>query len=326
MQRALRSCRPLLPPLSLYPRFRKPGLLSPEPPFKVSFTGIPVYTLARFRGLGLSPARLRKVGVAEVVRRNSKSFADGGDLQFPQIVVDAGNPRFRNRRRYVAATKKIAKALASVDPDALAINIGGECSLIPGVLSGLGRRFTGKPGVVWLDAHGDFNTSQTTPSGYIGGMCLALACGRESSFLTQIGSEKALVSEEAVAHIGSRALDAAEGKAMMDSPMMIKKASALRRRGIEDVAAEVARFASERADWIVMHLDLDFLDSALMPSVNFPTSGGMGMSDVRAIANGLKESGKLRALNVTAYDPTKDPTGRYGRMIVKILAEIVSAR
>ncbi|MBI3022912.1 MAG: arginase family protein [Thaumarchaeota archaeon] len=313
-------------PVSLYPRFRKPGLLSPAPPFKVSFTGIPVYTLSRFRGLGLSPARLRKVGATEVVRRNSKSFADAGDLHFPQIVVDTGNPSFRNRRKYVAATKKIAKALASADPDMLVVNIGGECSLIPGVLSGLGRRFNGKPGLVWLDAHGDFNTSQTTPSGYIGGMCLALACGRESSFLRQIGSEKALVSEEAVAHIGSRALDPAEGRAMMDSPMMLKKASALKRRGMESVAAEVARFASERADWVVMHLDLDFLDSALMPAVNFPTPAGMEVSDVGAIANALKESGKLRVLNVTAYDPTKDPTGRYGRMIVKILAEIVSAR
>lgn len=276
--------------------------------------------------MGLSPARLRKVGIAEILRRDSKSFVDAGDIHFPQIVVDSGNPSFRNRRKYVAATKKIAKAVVAVDRDALVINVGGECSLIPGVLSGLGQRFKGKPGVVWLDAHGDFNTSQTTPSGYIGGMCLALACGRESSFLRQIGSVKALVSEEAVAHIGSRALDPAEGRAMMDSPMMLKKASALKRRGMESVAAEVARFASERADWIVMHLDLDFLDSALMPAVNFPTPGGMGVSDVRAIANALKESGKLRVLNVTAYDPTKDPTGRYGRMIVKILAEIVSAR
>ncbi|MBI3116124.1 MAG: arginase family protein, partial [Thaumarchaeota archaeon] len=67
-------------------------------------------------------------------------------------------------------------------------------------------------------------------------------------------------------------------------------------------------------------------DSALMPAVNFPTPAGMEVSDVGAIANALKESGKLRVLNVTAYDPTKDPTGGYGRMIVKILAEIVSAR
>lgn len=316
----------LFPPLSLYPRFREPGLLSPAAPFRASFAGIPVYTLSRFRALGLSPGRLRKVGAAEVVRRNSSSFADAGDIRFPQIVVDTGARNFKNRRNYVAATKKIAKELASADPEALVINIGGECSLIPGVLSGLGRRLKGKPGVVWLDAHGDFNTSQTTPSGYIGGMCLALACGRESSFLRQIGSEKALVSEEAVAHIGSRALDSVEGRAMMDSPMMLKRASALRRRGMENVAAEVARFVSERADWVVMHLDLDFLDSALMPAVNFPTPGGMEVSDVRAIANALKESGKLRVLNVTAYDPTKDSTGRYGKMIVKILAEIVSAR
>lgn len=290
------------------------------------FTGIPVYTLARFRGLGLSPAKLRKLGAKEVVRRNSKSFIDAGNLRLPRVVVDTGNPKFKNRSKYVVATKKIAKAFESVDPDALVLNIGGECSLIPGVLSGLGRSIKGKPGVVWLDAHGDFNTALTTSSGYIGGMCLALACGREPAFLAQIGSEKALVSEGAIAHIGSRALDPAEERAMMDSPMMLKKAGALKRRGMENVAAEVARYVSERADWLVMHLDVDFLDSRLMPAVNFPTPGGMGFSDVRAIANTLKESGKLRVLNVTAYDPTKDPTGRYGRMIVKVLAEIVPGR
>ena len=292
----------------------------------ISFTGIPVYTLTRFHGLRLSPAKLRKLGITEVVRRKSKSFRDAGDLRLPRIVTDTGRPSFRNRSKYVVATKKIAKALESVNRDDFAINIGGECSLIPGVLSGLGRRLKGRPGVVWLDAHGDFNTPRTTPSGYIGGMCLALACGREPSFLRQIGSERALVSEEAVAHIGSRALDPAEERAMMDSPMMFKKASALRRRGMENVAAEVARYVSERADWLVMHLDLDFLDSASMPAVNFPTPAGMEVSDVRAIANALKESGKLRVLNLTAYDPMKDPTGRYGRMIVKVLADIVPAR
>jgi arginase len=292
----------------------------------ISLTGIPVYTLSRYRGLGLSPAKLRKFGVMEVVRRKSRSFRDAGDLRLPRITADTGRPSFRNRSKYVVATRKIAKALESVKHDDFVINIGGECSLIPGVLSGLGRRFSGKPGVVWLDAHGDFNTPGTTPSGYIGGMCLSLACGREPSFLRQIESERALVSEEAVAHIGSRALDPAEERSMMDSPMMLKKASALRRKGMENVAAEVARYGSERADWLVMHLDLDFLDSALMPAVNFPTPAGMEVSDIRVIANALKESGKLRVLNLTAYDPTKDPTGRCGRMIVKILADVVPAR
>ena len=173
-----------------------------------------------------------------------------------------------------------------------------------------------------MDAHGDFNTPGTTPSGFIGGMCLALACGRGPplSRQAQEGREP-LLGEDAVIHLGSRALDRQEEMAMKESEITLVSANELR-KGVEDYGRRAAKLLSDRSDWCVLHIDLDVIDPSEMPAVNFLETNGVSTEDVLLAARGLKETGRLKAIEIASYDPRRDSDRSCGRRVVKLISRL----
>jgi len=131
---------------------------------------------------------LRESGMIVSVQKNTAPFVDYGDVPLSGIRVDSGPENLKNFTQFIVDTERIQTAVAKVGGGGLVFGLGGECSICVGTLAGLKNRIGGEAGVVWVDAHGDFNTPETTPSGYIGGMCLALACGRAPS-LESYGKE-----------------------------------------------------------------------------------------------------------------------------------------
>jgi len=120
--------------------------------------------------------------------------------------------------------------------------------------------------MLWMDAHGDFNSPQTTPSGFVGGMCLVLACGRGPPLSRETEEGRGpLLAEEAVVHLGSRALDRLEERAMKESEIALISAKELRKGGDADCGRRAAKLLSDRCDWCVLHIDLDVIDPREMP-------------------------------------------------------------
>lgn len=143
----------------------------------VSMIGLPFYSLAKYRGMGLAVKTLRELGITSIVREHAHTFRDMGDLQLSEIEVDSGPSNLRNFAQFLQDTDSVFRASTEVGGDDFVFCLGGECTFIAGTIAGFNRKFTGKPGMLWIDAHGDFNTPETTVSGFIGGMCLAFACG-----------------------------------------------------------------------------------------------------------------------------------------------------
>ena len=249
------------------------------------------------------------------------------DVGLSTVTKDSGPQNLRNFSHFIEDTNTVYHSLSSwTEPDDLVFCLGGECALITGEMAAFKKRFAGRPGILWMDAHGDFNTPATSPSGFIGGMCLALTCGRGPSLTDEVEKLRPLVLEENIIHVGSRALDSDEAKVMEESALQLYPASRVHTKGTEETAQTVARDLAEHCDWIVCHLDLDVIDPRVIPAVNFPDVGEtLGMEDVATIIRRLRVTGKLRVFNVAGYNPLMDNYNyECGMKILKLLSNTIS--
>lgn len=194
------------------------------------------------------------------------------------VVVSKGPAGAMVTRLYDQVAARVAAR------DAPVVVASGDCTTALATVAGLQRRGLA-PGVVWLDAHGDFNTPRTTGSGYLGGMALAMLTGRAgASFARAIGLQP--VAEDACALVGARDLDDAERDAL--------DASAVRR--IDDVTA-LAHAALPPPPWY-LHLDIDVIAPAELPPLRFPVPGGPSARAVAAALRALAARGTIAALGL----------------------------
>ena len=262
---------------------------------------------------------LRKAGLGRALGAQ----ADLGDVKLPPLKTDVVQGKVKNQTYFMEASSRIYEAARSIQAEGAFI-MGGECSETVGSMAGLVEVFKGKPGMLWMDAHGDFNTPETSPSGYIGGMCLAMACGRTPDLGLEFGGSGPPLADERLVHVGSRALDPPEVAAFNSSPARLFTSQQVRKSGVAEVAEEAARHLDNRSDWIVCHLDIDVVDPGFIPSVNYPTPGGLTLDETSMIIRTLLRTGKLRALELAAYNASNDRGGSSARKIVALMKTILS--
>ena len=280
--------------------------------------GVPVYTIAGYSGMGEAPTALRKAGLLRTA-----GGKDLGNVEIPLLKKDVLEGRTKNLTHFRESTSRIYSASKSCESNRV-LFVGGECSETVGAMAGLAESFGGKPGMLWLDAHGDFNIPETSPSGYIGGMCLALACGRAPSLDLGLGDRRFPLAEERLVHVGSRALDQPEIEAFNSSPARLITSQQVKKTGASDVAEEAARHLDNRSDWIACHLDVDVVDPVFIPSVNYPTPGGLTVDEASMIVRAVLKTGKLRVLELAAYNPSKDRGGSSAERLLELVGKILS--
>jgi len=290
---------------------------------RVTFVGIPFYSLAKYQGMGGAVQSLRDAGIVQRLRSGKAQVRDIGDVECPRIDRDRGPGNLRNYEEFIEGTRRVRdKLLKEADGSGLTFCLGGECTFIVGSVAGLKKVYGGRPGIVWMDAHGDFNTPETTPSGFIGGMPLALACGRGPRLPEDIESARPLLEVERVVHVGSRSFDPGEDEALQSS-VKVFDAGEVRKKGAREVARQAAKVLDVSSDWIIAHLDVDVLDPSIMPGVNFPESQGLTETDVLQIFRELKSKGRLRVVNLTAYNPLNDKNGRGRSLLLDLAPKLV---
>jgi arginase len=194
------------------------------------------------------------------------------------VIVSKGPAGAMVTRLYDQAAARVA---ASDEPVVVA---SGDCTTALAIVAGLQRRGL-SPGVIWIDAHGDFNTPRTTRSGYLGGMALAILTGRTGTSLAASIGLRA-VAENACALVGARDLDPAERELL--------EASAIAR--IDDVAS-LADAPLPPPPWYV-HLDVDAIDPSELPPLRFPAPGGPSASTVAAALRALASRGPIAGLGL----------------------------
>ena len=233
----------------------------------------------------------------------------------------------RNAEAIRAYTLRLATTIeAAVAGGSLVVVLGGDCSILLGAMLGL-RRW-GDVGLIFVDGHRDFQTPETSATGGAAGMDLALATGRGPALLTHFDGAERLVRDEAVVVLGHRdqTSGVADGSSGIEGTSIARlDLDAIRQFSPAGAAAEalaVIQRSGAAGFWI--HVDADVLSSDVMPAVDSPQPGGLSYDELRALLVPLLQSDLAMGLEVTIYDPDRDPSGEVGRAFAACLRGVLA--
>jgi len=296
---------------------------------QVRLIGVPMDLGADRRGVDMGPSAIRYAGLAGAIEAVGHDTADVGDLPVarPETVDngDGGLPS-GGRAKYLAETRELCLELEAAVADALAeetfpLVLGGDHSIGVGTARGSAR--DADVGLVWFDAHGDYNTPETTPSGNVHGMSLAALLG-VGSFADADWTD-AGIDPGNVAVVGARSLDGAEADALRASDVTVYTMSDIDRRGVSAVVVDALDRACAGTDGLHVSLDMDWLDPAEAPGVGTPVRGGVTYREAHAAMEMVAER-ELRSLELVEVNPILDDHNATAELAVELAASALGKR
>jgi arginase len=297
---------------------------------RVDLIGVPLDLGAGRRGVDMGPSAVRLTGLSARIAELGHTVTDRGDVHVPiPEIIQMGGPG----KRYVAEIAAVCRTLASmtaasVDEGRIPVCIGGDHSLAAGSVAGVARslqRRGGRLGLIWVDAHGDMNTPETSPSGNVHGMPLAACLGQGPEELVAVGGG-ASVSSEHVALIGIRNLDERERDEVRRSGVRAYTMSDIDRRGIGAIMDEILKNLVDRTAGIHLSLDLDGLDPEVAPGVGTPVRGGLSYREAHLLCEMVAESGRLVGLDLVELNPTLDVRNRSAEVGAELILSALGLR
>ena len=277
----------------------------------VHIIGVPLDLGGSRRGVDMGPSAFRIAGLGDLVAALGRDVVDNGNLVTPiRETQDPGD----SQKKYIRPIEAVCRAVyatcrAALEAGALPLVLGGDHSLAAGSVAASAdwvRRTTGKPlGVIWVDAHGDMNTPQTTSSGNVHGMPLAALLGQEPRELGAIGSSPAIGPQHTVI-VGVRNLDEEEKAQILGSGVHVFTMKDIDREGIAKVAERAIALAAAGTGGIHVSFDLDVCDPTVAPGVGTPVKGGLDYRESHMIMELVADSQRLVALDLVEVNPTLD--------------------
>lgn len=293
---------------------------------KVAVFGVPTAAGAAAAGTERAPFVLREAGLLQDLRAAGATVVNLSDLSLFPWRDDPEHPRQRNAEVVACAVRAAADEMTRALEEGLTVALGGDCTLSLGVVAGA-RRSLGEPvGMVYIDANADLNTPETTPSGRLDGMALAMALGRGPREVLDAAGEAPVVQGDHVALVGFRELDAGERPAMGELGLALP-AQAARRLGMRVTSALALDGVANGDGPVVVHLDVDVIDPAEMPATSSHTGGpGLTFAEAGDLLTALMASPRVVALDVCELQPAKDPDGAFARRLAELLVRSLGRR
>lgn len=291
---------------------------------KVRIIGIPMDLGQSRRGVDMGPSALRVAGLQTRVKQLGHTVEDIGNLNVKQPEEQHYGEK---RAKYLAEIAEACKGLAemtekSVGEGYIPVVLGGDHSIAIGSASGVSAHFKKQEkrvGCLWLDAHGDMNTPETSPSGNIHGMPLASLIGHGAPELTELPGFKPVLEPRNVCIVGARDLDARERKIIKQSGIHVFTMRDIDERGMRDVMAEAIRFATDDTDGIHVSLDLDFVDPEDAPGVGTPVRGGVTYREAHLAMEMIADSEAMTSLDVVEINPVIDLHNKTAQLGVELI-------
>jgi arginase len=277
----------------------------------VHIIGVPLDLGGGRRGVDMGPSAFRIAGLSDQIAALGRTVVDKGDL--PAAIPETQH-KVDESKKYIREIARVCKnlydsTLESLGAGALPLVLGGDHSLAAGSVAASAdyiQRTTGKPlGLVWVDAHGDMNTPDTSTSGNVHGMPLAALLGREPIELGSIGSSPSVLAQQ-TALVGVRNLDQEEKAQIRASGVHVFTMKDIDREGIARIAERAIALASAGTGGIHVSFDLDVCDPAIAPGVGTPVKGGFDYREAHMIMELVADSTRLVALDLVEVNPTLD--------------------
>jgi arginase len=259
----------------------------------------------------MGPSAVRIAGIAEMIRAMGRTVVDRGDVPTPTPETQTERDP---KKKYIREIARICQRLyqrvyqAHVE-GALPTVLGGDHSLAAGSV-GASADFAaaqgGDIGLIWVDAHGDMNTPETTSSGNVHGMPLAALTGGEPAELSRIGARAPKIRADRTVIIGARNLDLLERQRIRDAKIQIFTMKDIDQHGIAVVMKRALAIASRGTTGIHVSFDLDVCDPTIAPGVGTPVKGGLDYREAHTVMEMVADTGRLLGLDLVEINPILD--------------------
>jgi arginase len=293
-------------------------------PQKVRIIGVPMDLGQSRRGVDMGPSALRVAGLQARIKQLGHTVEDIGNLEVKQPEeMQVGEKRAKYLQEIAETCQDISKHVQeSLDSGFFPLVLGGDHSIAAGVAAGVASHFRKEEkriGYLWLDAHGDMNTPESSPSGNVHGMPLAAIMGYGADELVMLGGFKPKAEPGNIVIVGARDLDAQERKIVKKSGVRVFTMRDIDERGMREVMADALKYATDDTDGIAVSLDMDFVDPSDAPGVGTPVRGGATYREAHLAMEMIADSKAMASLEVVEINPVIDEHNRTALLGVELV-------
>ncbi len=294
---------------------------------QVDLIGVPMDYGAGRRGVDMGPSAIRYAGLKPALQQIGCQVSDWGNVDVPVVeACESCDPQLRFIEAILPVTARLAELVErSLAAGHFPLTLGGDHSLALGSLHGAARQRG--LGLVWVDAHADFNTPETSPSGNIHGMPLAALAGLGDQRLVNLGGGTApAINPAHIAIIGARDLDPGERDNLRRAGVAVFSMDQIDRDGLYAIARKAIETVSRGTQGIYLSLDLDAVDPLYAPGVGTPVPGGLTYREAHLLCEMLSETGLLAGMDLVEVNPILDERNKTGAMAVELAVSALGKR
>jgi len=300
-------------------------------PSRIALIGAPLDLGAGRRGVDMGPSAIRVAELNQRLGRLSYLVEDRGNVEVVQAESrDAGNPHARYLPEIAETCRRLAMIVEkAAGDDRFPLVLGGDHSLAIGSVSGVSRHFRKKKqaiGLIWIDAHADMNTPESSMSGNVHGMPLACILGKGPKELTHIYNFAPKVAAKNTVILGLRDVDQLERQTVRESGVHIFTMRDIDERGLKPVMMDAIRFATDDTAGFHLSLDMDSVDPQQAPGVGTPVPGGLTYREAHLAMEMAGDSGLMLSLDVVEVNPVLDIANRTADLAVQLVASALGKR
>ncbi|MEK5068129.1 arginase [Sporosarcina sp. FSL K6-1508] len=290
----------------------------------ISLIGVPLDFGQSRRGVDMGPSAIRYAGAVGRIESVGHRVRDEGNIQVSAVEPKKhSDSNLKNLDEVIQATTELAKKVSEVvEAGRFPLVLGGDHSIAIGTLAGLSDKYKNL-GVIWYDAHADFNTAETSPSGNIHGMPLAVSVGLGHESLVNIHSEGRKVNPKNVVIIGARSVDPEERLLLKEQGVKVFTMHEIDRYGMTVVMEDALAYLRLReVDGVHLSLDLDGLDPLYTPGVGTPVPGGISYRESHLAMEMLEDSGMITSAEFVEVNPILDEKNKTADVAVGLMGSL----
>ncbi len=298
---------------------------------KVTVIGVPLDLGAGRRGVDMGPSAFRVGEVDHKIRELGYDVQDTGDVAVCIAETrEAGNPSLKYLKEITEACRQLSELVeGALEDERIPVVLGGDHSIAIGTIAGVSRfhkKRDEKLGLVWFDAHGDANTPETSPSGNIHGMPLAVALGLGAPELVGLAGHMPMIESARAAIVGLRDVDETEKANVRATGIGAFTMRDLDARGMRDVMELAIRRAANGTAGIHVSFDLDAMDPDWAPGVGTPVPGGFTYREAHLAMEMLADTGKVVSVEMVEVNPILDRRNTTARLGVELITSVLGKK
>ncbi len=294
---------------------------------QIDIIGVPIDLGADRRGVDMGPSAIRYAHLQQKLEALGYIVADTGNIEVPIAeTCSVTDPKLKYIDCIVPIARRAAGAVAtSLQAGHFPVVLGGDHSLSLGSIRGAAR--VKSLGLIWVDAHADFNTDGTTPSGNIHGMPLAALCGLGDKRLTNLWDEtRPAVDPRRVAIMGARDLDPGEKVNLREAGVLVMGMEQIDRIGMVAAIEKAVERVSREVEGIYLSFDMDVMDPRHAPGVGTPVAAGLTQREAHVACELIGETGKLIGMDIVEVNPILDVQNQTGSLAVEFVLSALGKR